>query len=350
MAEDVLSQAELEALLSAMESGVASVAGSGPAPSNATVQPRRGDSPATGTRHQVHPRHAQKPSLLGADQIAALRSIHETFGRGFATALSAMLRSVVEVKLNSVEQVTFGEFSFRLENPTCFHLLRAEPLDGNLMLDMSPTILYPIIDRMLGGGREPGCIARRPLTEIELRLVARMTTLLLEELRSAWQNLVKLEFSVQRVESNPQLIETVRPNEAVVVISFELKITESRGAIQLCIPWKSLEAVRGALAGYLAFGKPHQPESGNEMSPLGEEFQHSVVEVVAYLAETKISENDILNLRVGDIITTEMAVHTPISVYVAGVPRFHAHPGAFQGQRAIQVEETIGPSAGDRAS
>ena len=350
MAEDVLSQAELEALLSAMESGVASVADSSPAKSNATLQPRLSNLPTPGLKHQVHPRHAQGTELVGAKQIAALSSIHEAFSRGFAIALSAMLRNAVEVKLASVEQITFGEFSFRLENPTCFHVLRAAPLEGNLMLDMSPAILYPMIDRMLGGGREPGCIARRPLTEIELRLVARVTTLLLEELRCAWQNVVNLELSVRRVESNPQLVEAVPPNDAVIVINLELKIVESRGAIKLCIPWRSLEAVSGRLAGFNAMEEGHWTASSGGASPLGEEFQHSVVDVVAYLAESKISENEILNLRVGDIITTETGVHTPISVYVAGVPRFHAHPGAFQGQRAIEVEEMIGPSTSDGAS
>ena len=75
------------------------------------------------------------------------------------------------MKLTSVDQLTYSEFVFSLENPTCFNLLKAEPLEGNLILDINPSILYPIIDRLLGGGKEAGPLARRPLTEIELRLV-----------------------------------------------------------------------------------------------------------------------------------------------------------------------------------
>ena len=88
------------------------------------------------------------------EQMRALQTLHEGFGRNFGAALSALLRSIVEVKLTSVDQLTYSEFVFSLENPTCFNLLRAAPLEGNLILDINPSILYPIIDRLLGGGRE----------------------------------------------------------------------------------------------------------------------------------------------------------------------------------------------------
>ena len=87
--------------------------------------------------------------------MRALQTLHEGFSRNFGAALSGLLRSIVEVKLTSVDQLTYSEFVFSLENPTCFNLLRADPLEGNLILDINPSILYPIIDRLLGGGREP---------------------------------------------------------------------------------------------------------------------------------------------------------------------------------------------------
>ena len=112
--------------------------------------------------------------------MRALQTLHEGFSRNFGAALSGLLRSIVDVKLTSVDQLTYSEFVFSLENPTCFNLIRAEPLEGNLILDINPSILYPFIDRLLGGGRDPGPLARRPLTEIELRLVSRITNLFLE--------------------------------------------------------------------------------------------------------------------------------------------------------------------------
>src|SRR5437868_871699 len=241
MPDEVLSQAEVESLLSAMESHVASQAGGIPAvPPPVKKQPGR-------ARDKVTPYDFKRPERVGKEQMRALQSLHEGFGRNFGAALSALLRSIVEVKLTSVDQLTYGEFVFSLENPTCFNLLRAEPLEGNLILDINPSILYPIIDRLLGGGRDPAPIARRPLTEIELRLVSRITNLFLEQLRHAWENVVELTLSVERVESNPQLVQIVPPNEVVVLVSFELTLGEIRGMMNFCIPFNSIERIGAKL-------------------------------------------------------------------------------------------------------
>ena len=107
-------------------------------------------------REKITPYDFKRPERVGKEQMRALQTLHEGFGRNFGAALSALLRSIVEVKLTSVDQLTYSEFVFSLENPTCFNLLKAEPLEGNLILDINPSILYPIIDRLLGGGRESG--------------------------------------------------------------------------------------------------------------------------------------------------------------------------------------------------
>jgi flagellar motor switch protein FliM len=198
MAADVLSQAEVESLLSAIDTGGAKAAAA------ETQAPRAmtGGKP----RERVTAYDFKRPERVGKEQMRALQTLHEGFGRNFAVALSALLRSMAEVKLTGADQLTYSEFIFSLENPTCFNVLRADPLEGNLILDINPAILYPIIDRLLGGGRETGPLARRPLTEIELRLVARITDLFLAELRHAWENVLDINFNVVRVESNPQLV------------------------------------------------------------------------------------------------------------------------------------------------
>src|SRR6185503_10401292 len=175
MAEEVLSQAEVESLLTTMEAGGARTGAPKPTPPKG---PSR-------LRDRVLPYDFKRPERVGKEQMRALQSLHEGFGRNFGAALSALLRSIIEVKLTSVDQLTYGEFVFSLENPTCFNVLAAEPLEGNLILDVNPSILYPIIDRMLGGGKDANAATRRPLTEIELRLVSRITTEYLEELKRA---------------------------------------------------------------------------------------------------------------------------------------------------------------------
>ncbi len=275
--------------------------------------------------------------------MRALQTLHEGFGRNFSAALSALLRSIVEVKLTSVDQLTYSEFVFSLENPTCFNLLRAAPLEGNLILDINPSIVYPIIDRLLGGGRESAPLARRPLTEIELRLVSRITTLFLLELKHAWSNVLELDLSVERVESNPQLVQIVPPNEVVVLISFELTLGDLRGMMNLCIPFNSLERIGTKLSSnsWITYGRRHPSEESTRQ--ISSNLKGSVVELVVHLADTHITTGDLIGLRVGDVITTEKDIHSPISVSVEGVVKYHAKPGAFKGRKAIEIADTVQP-------
>lgn len=339
MSGDVLSQAEVESLLNAMATGDESVAGTAPdvpssEPGGAGVPPK--------PREKVTPYDFKRPERVGKEQMRALQTLHEGFGRNFAAGLSAMLRSMVEVKLTSVDQLTYSEFVFSLENPTCFNLLKAEPLEGNLILDINPSILYPIIDRLLGGGREGGPLARRPLTEIERRLVTRITNLFLAELAHAWENVLALDLEVVRVESNPQLVQIVPPNEVVVLISFELALGDDvRGMANLCIPYNSIERISGKLSAnsWVAYGRREAtPESIRRVS---QNLRSSLVELKVCLAQTRITTSELIGLRVGDVVTTQKDVHSPLLVTIEGVPKFRASPGAYKGHKAIRVDEMI---------
>jgi len=310
---------------------------------SATVEPGADHGGTPRIREKVTPYDFKRPERVGKDQMRALQSMHEGFGRNFGAALSALLRTIVEVKLTSVDQLTYSEFVFSLENPTCFNLLKAEPLQGNLILDINPSILYPIIDRLLGGSKEVGAMARRPLTEIELRLVTRITRLFLEELENAWENVLPLTLTVERVESNPQLVQIVPPNEVVVLISFELTINEIRGMINLCIPFNSIERIGGKLEAnsWIAYGQKDTTQETRRM--IGHRLDRAIVDLVVTLAETKISTADLFGLRVGDIITTEKDIRTTLEASVSGVTKFHVHPGAYKGHKAVQVDAPLPP-------
>lgn len=337
---DILTQAEVESLLSAMESAPGGAAVASP---TLSASPLPAFSPRP--REKVTPYDFKRPERVGKEQMRALQTLHEGFSRNFGAALSAFLRAIVEVKLTSVDQLTYSEFVFSLENPTCFNLIKALPLDGNLILDINPAILYPIIDRLLGGGRQHVPVARRPLTEIELRLVGRITNLFLSEMQKAWENVIPLEMSVEKVESNPQLVQIVPPNEVVVLISFEMVLGEQRGMMNLCIPFNSIERIGNKLSSnsWVSYGK--RQSSPESIKRVGQNLQGSVVELRVKLAETRISTGDMIGLRVGDIITTDKDVNTPIVVSIEGLEKFSARAGAFKGRKAIQIEAPLAESA-----
>ena len=325
MGGDVLSQAEVENLLSAMDSDQAGSS----APS--------GSNKASSVREKITVYDFKRPERVGKEQMRALQTMHEGFGRNFGAALSAMLRTIVEVKLTSVDQLTYSEFVFSLENPTCFNLINAEPLEGQLIVDINPSVLFPMIDRLLGGSAGGETPARRPLTEIELRLVSRITGLFLKEMQHAWENVMNLDLSVERVESNPQLVQIIPANEVVVLISFELTVGETRGMVNLCIPFNSIEHIGHKLTANSWVSYSKRPPTAESIQLISDRISAAPVEMVIELAQTSIATADLINLRVGDIIASEKDIHDPLVVSVEGRPKFHARPGQIKGRKAIEV-------------
>lgn len=351
MSDSALSQAEIEALMGgsstvAPSSATAPATAAQRAPTSGPVSFGDGGivpniAPLPQPLEKVTTYDFKRPERVGKEQMRALQTMHEGFSRNYSAALSALLRTVVDVKLTSVDQLTYSEFVFSLENPTCFNLINAPPLEGQLILDINPSLLYPIIDRLLGGTADLSNVARRPLTEIELRLTGRITSLFLNEVRNAWLNVIELDPVIDHVESNPQLVQIVPPNEVVILISFELSLGDVRGMMNLCIPYNSIERISGKLSAnsWVSYSKkPSTPESIQQIS---DSLGHSHVEMSVDLADSQISTADLLGLRVGDIITTEKDIHAPLTVSVEGRPKFHASPGSFKGRKAVQISETI---------
>ena len=268
-----------------------------------------------------------------------LQSLHEGFAKSLATSLGTLVRSDVEVKLVGVEQIRLGEFLAGLDNPTCLNVLKAEPLPGNLLLEIQPSILCPILDRMLGGGSSSPSV-RRPLTEIELRLVGRITNLLCAEMRRAWATITDLRFAVVRVESSGRALHADASHDAVVRMRFDLMFGDRHGRIHLCLPNKAIEPITDKLAVDLPAESHGEtlPESARQ---IGHAVCASRAEVKVCLAETRITTSELIGLRVGDIITTRKDAGSPLVVSVQGVPKFHARPGALKGRKAILITEPI---------
>lgn len=351
MSDDVLSQSEIESLMggpsqptvtakpkaaatpqAAPSGGPLSFGGSGGAP-NIRALPK--------PTEKVTTYDFKRPERVGKEQMRALQTMHEGFSRNYGATMSALLRTIVEVKLTSVDQLTYSEFVFSLENPTCFNLINVPPLEGQVILDINPSLLFPIIDRLLGGTSDAATPTRRPLTEIELRLTHKITSLFLAEVKTAWANVIDLEPEIDHVESNPQLVQIVPPNEVVVLISFELTLGDARGMMNLCIPFNTIERIGGKLSAnsWVTYAKkPHTSESIQQIS---DQLSESVVELSVDLAESQISTADLIGLQVGDIITTEKDVQSPLTVSVEGKPKFQSSPGAFKGRKAVQITEAI---------
>jgi flagellar motor switch protein FliM len=269
--------------------------------------------------------------------MRALEALHEGFGRNFGAALSGYLRTIIEVSVANIEQLTYSEFIHSLPNPTCFNLLKAEQLEGQLCLEISPLIIYPIIDRLLGGSNADLFIPQRPLTQIEQRLVQRITDRATHHLSEAWTNLTPVTFKVEDFESNPQLVQIVPPNETVVVVGFELKMGNRAGTMTLCIPYNVIEPIMGVLAAQNWFSYQRKPGQQDHVRKLTSSLSTAPVELRVFLAQTTISVNDLLNLQPGDLLTTDKEQARDVLIQVEGRNKFLGKVGQLKGNRAIQI-------------
>ncbi len=328
---DVLEQSEVDALLAAVDSGTVV-----PEPTRQVFTNGKGGS----SEHvEVQTYDFKRPERVSKDQMRALEALHEGFGRNFGAALSGYLRTIIEVNVAHIEQLTYSEFTHSLPNPTCFNLLKAEQLDGQLCLEISPLIIYPIIDRLLGGSSSDLFIPQRPLTQIEQRLVQRITDRATQHLSEAWSNLTPLTFSVNDFESNPQLVQIVPPNETVVVVGFELKMGNRAGTMSLCIPYNVIEPIMSKLAAQNWFSYQRKDPGDDHLRKITTNVANATVEVRALLAQTTITMRDLLSLQVGDLITTDKSESRDVMIMVEGRSKFQAKVGQVRGNKAVRITE-----------
>lgn len=333
---DVLDQSEIDALLAAVDTGTVKQEA---APQEVFSRHRR-----DGGQFEVRPYDFKRPERVSKDQMRSLQTLHEAFARNFGASLSGFLRTIVEVKVATCEQMTYGEFISGLPNPTSFNLVDAKPLEGQICLELSPLIIYPIIDRLLGGNNGDLFIPQRPLTLIETRLISSVTGRGLAALSEAWAGIKHITFSIAATESNPQLVQIVPPNEVVVVIGFELKMGNRAGTMNLCIPYNVIEPVMEELAAQSWFSASRSGKGDGVREEVAGSLARAPVSVSALLAETTITMADLRSLAVGDLLMTEKSLAEPVVICIEGEKKFLASIGQIKGQRGLRVIRGITPS------
>lgn len=328
-----LEQSEIDALLAA--ANTEGIADSG---EPVTIFSRRFRDPGS---TEVKSYDFKRPERVSKDQMRSLHTLHESFARNFGASLSGFLRTIVEVKVATCEQMTYSEFISGLPNPTSFNLIDADGLEGQICLEISPLIIYPIIDRLLGGNTKDLFIPHRPMTLIETRLIGNVIRRGLAALSEAWSGVKKLEFTVSATESNPQLVQIVPPNEVVIVVGFELKMNNRAGTMNLCIPYNVIEPIMDDLSNQSWFSAAKNQRSSELERQIAAQLGEAALGVTGLLATTTITLSDLLNMSPGDILVTEKPATEPVTVMVEGEPKFVAEIGKYRQSRALRI---IGPS------
>jgi flagellar motor switch protein FliM len=325
---DVLEQSEIDALLAAVSSEVATPPAEPPAAAAAFAAPVRAD---------MKMYDFKRPERVSKDHIRALASIHDGFARNFGATLSGALRTIIEVRVVGVEQLAYSEFIHSLPNPTCFVIVQAPPLEGQMCIEVSPLIVYPVIDRLLGGASSDMFIPQRPLTAIEWRLIRRLLNRALEHLSEVWRNLVEAKFDIIATECNPQLVHIVAPTEVVVFITFEIKMGQCAGTMSICVPFNTIESVLSKLATQSWFGYARKSATQQQRQRIVRNLGKSKVGLTTYLGRAQVNVSELRSLRPGDVIQLEKPLNKDLIVQVEGRNKFGATAGQFRGRRAIRI-------------
>ena len=319
----ILSQDEIDALLTTVSS-------SEPTPESQSSESDR--------LRSVVVYDFKHPNRVSKDQIRTLENMHDNFAGHFGSALSSMLRSIVDVDLVSVDQITYSEFILSLVSPSCTYTFAAPPMDGLCLVDFNPTLTFSIIDRMFGGH---GKIleTERDMTGIERSVMTRVAGRLYADLQRSWEHLVKIGIEQRSFETNPHFIQIVPPGESVVVISFQVKLFQSTGLLTICYPYMSLEPIITKLSGQNWMDATKKKNLEEDRLTTLTNLKGIETEVAAVMCRTTIKVKDFMALSCGDTIRSDMKINLPIEVLVNERKKFTARPGVSGKKRAFQVLE-----------
>ncbi|WP_370297280.1 flagellar motor switch protein FliM [Rossellomorea marisflavi] len=330
MANEILSQSEIDALLSAINTGEMSA----------------DDFKKEEEERKVKVYDFKRALRFSKDQIRSLTRIHENFARILTTYFSAQLRTYVHINVASADQIPYEEFIRSVPKMTILNVYELPPLDGRILIEINPNIAYSMMDRVMGG-KGVSINKVENLTEIETTIMSQLFEKAFESLREAWSTVVDVDPVFDEFEVNPQFLQMVSPNETVVVISLNTTIAETSGMINICIPHVVLEPILPKLSGSYWMESKRKESSSTEMTHLREGVKKAKVPVVAQLGKTEVTIEDFLTMGVGDVIDLGTGIGDPLTVCVGNVPKFIAQPGRSKKKLAVQILETVKGGDGD---
>lgn len=317
---DVLSQSEIDNLLSALNSGEFDP--------NATEEE---------DERPVKDYNFARPSKFSKEHLRTLVFIYEHYARLLSTTLPVYLRKNVQVEVMHSEAATYQEFSNSLSNPVLLGVVNFSPLEGNIIMEMATGLGYAVVDRMLGGDGQP-LEKTRDFTEIELTIIERIMVVCVNLLVEPWQTVVQLEPILDRIETNSQFAQFVTPNEMTSIITMNLRIGTAEGLMNICIPYEVIEPVIDKLNTKNWYSSNETTEIGTYKEVIEESLQKAKIPVRAIMGRSAISVNDFMHLLPGDIIKIDTHLEDELDVYVGNIKKFSAIPGAYEDSYAVKIK------------
>lgn len=335
----ILSQSEVDALLAAVTEGEVS--------SSAESDSGGGSS---GNVKNINGGNVEKNvisyDLTSQDRIIRgrlpqLEVIYEKFMRSFRVSLSASLRKIASITLTSTEFLKFGEFINTLPIPTCMSVLRFNNLRGSALFVIEAKLAYALVDSFFGGADRPYAkLDGKEFTPIELQIVKKVVELAINDLEISWSTIEKIDCSFQRTEINPQFVGIVPPTDVVIASTFDVELEQASGTISIVIPYSTIEPIKQKLStGFQV--ESDQTDKKLWTSIIKEQLLDTDVDIKVNLGETEIKLKDIMNLKIGDVISLTQDSSGELDVQVENVKKFKGYYGIHHGTVAMQITKQI---------
>lgn len=320
---EVLSQSEIDNLLAMMSAGELDV-----------------DKMQDEEEKQVKNYDFKRPAKFSKEHLRTLEIIYEHYGRLISNNLPVYLRQNVQVSVSSSETVTFSEFSNALSNPVILGIMDFQPLNGNIIVELSTNLGYAMIDRMLGGSGVP-LEKSRNFSEIEQTIIEKMMVLFTQLMRDPWKNVLEISPMLSRLETNPQFAQIVAPTDMTAIVTLNMKIGDVEGYINICLPFLTLEDIMDKLNTKYWYSTMQENRDQNYEEYIEALIRKVDIPVKAVLGKSNISVSDFLGLQIGDCIRLNTRVDSEMDIYVGNIRKFTALPGANNDAYAVRVTTVI---------
>ena len=320
---EVLSQSEIDNLLSALSSGELDV-----------------DEIQGKEEKQVKNYDFARPAKFSKEHLRTLEIIFEHYGRLLSTNLPVYLRKTIQVEVMNSEAVSYSEFSNALSNPVLLGIINFAPLKGNIILEIASNLGYAMVDRMLGGAGEP-LDKTREFSEIELLIIERVLTVCVNLLREPWENVVDIHPRLERIETNSQFAQIISPSEMIAIVTINIKVGDVEGLMNVCLPYLTLEDVMDKLNTKYWYSTMQDRDEQQYMDAIESLISKASIPIKAVLGTSSISVSDFSTLQPGDIIRLDTKVDDELDVFVGNIRKFTALPGASGDKYAVRVTSII---------
>jgi len=279
----------------------------------------------------------RRPDRIAKSQLRAIHQLHDNFVRNLVSSLSAYLRSYLIINLVSVEQLSYSEFLECLPSPTCIASLSLKPYDGNAVLELNSSLIFPILEILLGGDGKLQFSAQREITEIEQVLLDGLFRLILRDLREAWKFVTEIDFAIDTIETEPQFLQILAPTEAVVAVAIEIRIGDSIGMMNIAMPSIIIKMMRQKFDQQWTLRK--SASTDEEQARMLNLIRTSAMRSEVVLDGPHLLLKDLMNLVEGDIVSFEYPTSRPLDLLLNGEKKYRGEIVNAGRRAAFRVTE-----------